>query len=70
MAKKLESERFCGNCQFHSVYKYPEIIFCFKRFQQGEKAVFSTLDCCELWEPQTQGCFCVKDALERRNQKR
>jgi hypothetical protein len=67
MTKKPETDRFCGNCQFHSVYKYPEVIFCFKKFQQGEKAVLSTLDCCEQWMLQSQECFCIKDALEKQS---
>jgi len=69
MARKLESERFCGNCHYHSVYKYPDVIFCFKRFQQGKDGVFATLDCCEEWELQTQVCFCLRDALENRTQR-
>jgi len=68
--EKLESERFCGNCHFHNVYEYPNVVFCFKRFQQGKNAVLSTLDCCDEWELQSQECFCLRDALEKQNLKK
>jgi hypothetical protein len=70
MARKQKTEKFCGNCQFHSVYKYPLVIFCFKKFQQGESGVMSTLDRCGQWVLQSQECFCVRDALEKRNLER
>ncbi|MFQ6073783.1 MAG: hypothetical protein ACE5KC_01055 [Candidatus Bathyarchaeia archaeon] len=70
MGEQSEFERFCGNCHHHSMYKYPDIIFCFKRFEQGKNATFSTLDHCEQWELQLQECFCLRDALEKQSQKR
>lgn len=70
MVKKLELERFCGNCHYHSMYEYPNVIFCFNRFQQGKNGILSTLDSCEQWKLQSQECFCLRDALEKQNRKR
>jgi len=67
MDKRPDSvRRFCGNCKYHDVYQYPDLIFCEFHFVRNEKAVFPTLGCCEFWEPHYQQCFCVEDAFEKR----
>jgi len=60
----VKVERCCGNCLYHSAYRYPTHIFCFERFVRRENPVMPTLSCCELWEPDPQDCFCVRDALK------
>jgi len=50
-------EKYCGNCRFHAVYKYPEKIFCNLHLK-----VSPTLECCEDWELNPQECFCVREA--------
>ncbi len=67
MEKTLESKgRFCGNCRYHNVYQYPDLIFCFLRYQQHLGPVISTFECCEQWELKPQECFCVEEALKKR----
>ena len=66
--KDLEKEKkFCGNCSSHSPYKYPTQIFCSTRYAQNKGPIVDTLWCCNDWNPISQVCNCVRDALEEKN---
>ncbi|RJS77817.1 hypothetical protein CW667_02425 [Candidatus Bathyarchaeota archaeon] len=68
MEKKTEiKEKFCGNCNSHSPYNYPNQVFCTKRLLQNKNPIVETLWCCEEWTPSTQECYCVQEA--KKNQK-
>jgi hypothetical protein len=69
MPEKLDEKRFCGNCSYHHTYEYPDLIFCFRRFEEEKNAIFPILDHCEYWELQSEGCFCLRDALEAKSGK-
>jgi len=67
--EKSESKRrFCGNCFHHNVYEYPDLILCNMRYESGKDSIVSTLGFCEHWKPAPQECFCVKEALKKRDQ--
>jgi len=65
--KSEPRSKFCGNCYYHDAYEYPDLIICKLRYPNGTDFVVSTLECCENWEPDPQECFCVQEALEKRN---
>ena len=68
MEKTSESkERFCGNCSYHNAYQYPDLIFCFIRYQKRKDPVVPTLGCCEQWTFEPQECFCVEEALKKKH---
>jgi len=70
MEKRLEPmERFCGNCRYHNAYQYPDLILCFVRYQKHEDPIVSIFGCCEKWEPKSQECLCLEEALKKRNQR-
>jgi hypothetical protein len=64
MVKKTK-KKYCGNCLYHSAWEYPLKIFCeyWLEKDQKEKTIRDTLDSCEMWKPEPQGCYCVRDAL-------
>ncbi|MGQ9507043.1 MAG: hypothetical protein ACUVTB_04185 [Candidatus Bathycorpusculaceae bacterium] len=62
-------QKFCGNCGNHNVYEYPEKIFCSKRFSKNEDPIVETLSCCPEWNPSSQECYCVEEALNKQNKK-
>jgi hypothetical protein len=62
-------QKFCGNCGNHNIYEYPEKIFCSKRFSKNENPIVNTLWCCPEWNPSSQECYCVEEALKNRNKK-
>ncbi|MGC8896077.1 MAG: hypothetical protein ACP5LB_04820 [Candidatus Bathyarchaeia archaeon] len=62
-------QKFCGNCGNHSTYEYPEKIFCSKRFSKNEDPIVDTLWCCPEWNPSSQECYCVEEALKKQNRK-
>ena len=69
-AIKKESKsknRFCGNCHYHDMYEYPDLILCRLHYQNSSNFIFSTLGCCEKWAPDSQECFCVEEAMKKRN---
>jgi len=56
----MSSKKYCGNCGWHNVYEYPNIIFCELKLKK-----FPTLTPgCENWMEGYEECFCVRDALE------
>ena len=62
-----KEKRFCGNCGSHNPYKYPTEIFCSTRHAQNKDPIVDTLWCCSEWNPVSQVCHCVRDALEEKN---
>ena len=68
--KQAEPEKkYCGNCRYHDVYQYPDLIFCFVRYGRNLDSVYPTLGYCELWEKKTQECFCIEEALKNERRK-
>jgi hypothetical protein len=66
--KESKSEnRFCGNCQYHDMYEYPILILCRFHYQNSSDFIFPTLGYCEKWAPESQECFCVEEAMKKRN---
>ena len=71
MEKQPEpKERFCGNCRNHNVYQHPDLILCFVRYRKHEDPIVPTLGCCEEWEFDLQECFCLEEALRKRNERK
>jgi hypothetical protein len=62
-------QKFCGNCGSHNAYNYPEQVFCTIRFSEGKDPIVQTLWCCEEWNPSSQECYCVEEAMKKRNKK-
>ncbi|MDH5419792.1 MAG: hypothetical protein OEX06_05610 [Candidatus Bathyarchaeota archaeon] len=65
--KSKSKSRFCGNCHYHNMYEYPVLIFCSLRYQNSNDFIVPTLGCCEKWTPDSQECFCVEEAMKKRN---
>jgi hypothetical protein len=63
--KTMSKEKYCGNCYHHCVYSYPDQIFCMSRFLKRENPIVFTLDVCENWSPDYEGCFCVQEAVRK-----
>jgi hypothetical protein len=61
-----DKKKFCGNCNSHNAYNYPDQLFCTKRFQQNQNPIVQTLWCCEKWKESTQECACVAKALAKK----
>jgi hypothetical protein len=62
-------QKFCGNCGNHNAYSYPEQVFCSRRFSERKDPIVQTLWCCEEWNPSSQECYCVDEAMKKRNKK-
>jgi hypothetical protein len=70
MSEKAKVKRkFCGNCGNHNMYKFPDLVFCFMRFCEEKDAVVQTLWCCEKWNPSSQECYCVEEAIKQQGKK-
>ena len=70
MKEKAKTEkRFCGNCGNHNAYNYPDQIFCTRRFSDNKDPVVQTLWYCEDWNPSSQECYCVEEAIKKQNTK-
>jgi hypothetical protein len=66
MKKTKTEQRFCGNCDTHVPYNYPDDAFCSKRLAEGKNPVVRTLWCCEDWDPAGQECYCVQEATRNK----
>jgi hypothetical protein len=66
MLDKNERRSFCGNCDSHNAYDYPEKVFCSTRYGQGKDPIVHTLWCCKDWNQVTQECYCVREAQRKK----
>jgi hypothetical protein len=69
MKGKEKGKKFCGDCGNHNPYDYPDRIFCSTRYAQNKNPIVSTLWCCDEWNPVSQECYCVREALKRKKGK-
>lgn len=69
MPKKAAEKKVCGNCRYHNTYEYPDTVFCFAKFSNRENAVISIFDSCNEWESKLQECYCLEEALAKRDKK-
>ena len=60
-----DKERFCGNCDNHTSYDYPNKVFCSTRYAQGKYPIVDTLWFCEDWNLVSQECYCVREAQRK-----
>ena len=67
MKKGEKQKKFCGNCDSHSPYEYPTRIFCSTRYAQNKDPIVDTLWCCDMWNPVSQECHCIREALKEEN---
>jgi hypothetical protein len=65
--KTVSKAKFCGNCSSHNLYDYPMRQFCSTRYGQNKDPIVDTLWCCEDWSPVGQDCYCVQEALKKKN---
>ncbi|MCJ7423512.1 hypothetical protein MUP01_04495 [Candidatus Bathyarchaeota archaeon] len=65
MREAKSERRYCGNCGSHNAYDYPHRVFCGKRLSEDKDPVVSTLWCCDEWNPASQECFCIKEAMKK-----
>ena len=64
--EKNYKEKYCGNCNSHNVYHYPDTILCFKRYtEKKEPFIVPVFYSCDEWEQQLQECNCLKDASKK-----
>jgi hypothetical protein len=63
--KAKAKKRFCGNCDSHNPYKYPDQVLCTKRLFENKNPVVQTLWCCEEWNPISEECRCVEEAMKK-----
>jgi hypothetical protein len=64
-----EPQRCCGNCGNHAPYEYPNKIFCTVLYCKGKNPIVETLWCCEYWNPSSQECYCIKEAIKSKTNK-
>jgi len=62
-----KEKRYCGNCGSHSPYEYPLKMFCSILYAQSKNPIVDTLSCCGDWSPINQDCYCIRDALKKKN---
>ena len=62
-----DSEKYCGNCDSHNSYDYPTKIFCSTRHAQNKNPIVDTLWHCGDWNKVSQECYCVREALKKKN---
>jgi len=67
--KAKTKQRFCGNCGNHNAYNYPDQVFCSMRFSENKNPIVETLWCCEEWNPSSQECYCVEEAMKNKKTK-
>jgi hypothetical protein len=60
-------KKFCGNCDSHNLYDYPARMFCSRRYAQNKDPIVDTLWCCDEWRMVSQECYCVREALRKKN---
>ena len=68
MKNKTEPERFCGNCDSHNSYNYPNQVFCSTRHWQSQEPIVPTLWHCDQWNQVSQECYCVREAKKAQKQ--
>ena len=59
--------KYCGNCDSHNSYDYPRRVFCSTRHAQNKDPIVDTLWCCSSWNRVSQECYCVREALRKKN---
>ena len=70
MKEKAKGEkRYCGNCGNHNAYNFPDQIFCTRRFSDNKDPVVQTLWCCQDWNPSSQDCYCIEEAIKKQRGK-
>ena len=62
-------EKFCGNCDSHNSFDYPNRVFCSTRYGQDKDPIVDTLWSCSEWNKVSQECYCVREALKQRKKK-
>lgn len=62
----MSPEKYCGNCGWHNVYEYPDLIFCELKLTK----LPTLTPACGSWTQGHGECFCVRDALENREKGR
>jgi hypothetical protein len=67
--KTKTKQRFCGNCGYHNTYDFPNLVLCWMRFSENKNPIVETLYCCEHWNPNTQECYCVEEAMKNKSNK-
>ena len=65
MPNKDSKAKFCGNCDSHNAYDYPEKVFCSTRYAQNKDPIVRVLWFCDEWNRISQECYCVREALHK-----
>jgi hypothetical protein len=63
----VDSEKYCGNCDSHNSFIYPVKVFCSTRHAQSLDPIVDTLWCCSSYNKVSQECYCVREALKKKN---
>jgi hypothetical protein len=64
--KSKTKKRSCGNCVHHNPYDYPHQILCTRLLLENKNPVVQTSWCCEEWNPSSEECYCVEEAMKKR----
>ncbi len=67
--KVADVKKVCGNCGNHTVYHFPDKIFCGRRLEADMDPVMDTLSRCGEWHLADQECYCLKEVMKRKNSK-
>ena len=62
MTNQDSKGKFCGNCDSHNAYDYPEKVFCSTRYAQNKDPIVDTLWFCDDYNRISQECYCVREA--------
>jgi hypothetical protein len=69
MKNNVKPINYCGNCGSHNAYDYPTRMFCSTRYDQNKDPIVDTLWCCSDWNPVSQECHCVREALKEKERR-
>jgi len=60
-------EKYCGNCDSHNSFDYPAKVFCSTRYGQNKDPIVDTLWHSGNWNRISQQCYCVQEAVKKKN---
>jgi hypothetical protein len=69
MRDRDKQKEFCGNCDSHNSFDYPNRVFCSTRYGKDKDPIVHTLWSCSEWNKVSQGCYCVREALKQQRKK-
>jgi hypothetical protein len=67
MTPDKEDGEYCGNCDSHNSYEYPNKVFCSTRYGKNLSPIVETLWRCNDYNKVSQECYCVREAQKEKD---